>query len=246
MPQDHVTITTPDGDCPASVFTPEGTGPWPGVLFLMDGIGIRPVLWEMGQRLADAGYFVLLPDLYYRGGPYPPKDPKEIFSNPAARDEMMKLIGSLTPERKIADTRAFLDFFAANQQVIGETYGVTGYCMGGTWSLTVAGAFPDKFAAAASYHGGRLATDQPDSPHLVVKNTKAKIYVGGAVEDASFPDEQKELLEKTLTEAGVDHKIETYEGAKHGFTMTDLPVYNRDAAERHWTTMLELFGETLK
>ncbi len=110
----------------------------------------------------------------------------------------------------------------------------------------MAGAFPDKFAAAASYHGGRLATDQPDSPHLVVKNTKAKIYVGGAVEDASFPDEQKELLEKTLTEAGVDHKIETYEGAKHGFTMTDLPVYNRDAAERHWTTMLELFGETLK
>jgi carboxymethylenebutenolidase len=244
MPQDHVTIATPDGECPASVFTPGGSGPWPGVLFLMDGIGIRPVLWEMGQRLADAGYFVLLPDLYYRSGPYAPKDPKEIFSNPAAREEMMRLIGSLTPVRKRADTQAFLDFFAGHPDVAGQAYGVTGYCMGGTWSLTVAGAFPEKFAAAASYHGGRLATDQPDSPHLAAKHAKGRIYVAGAVDDASFPDEQKALLEKTLTEAGVDHKIETYE-AKHGFTMTDLPVYDEAAAERHWTTMLGLFAETL-
>lgn len=246
MPQDDVTITTPDGQCPAKIFTPKGTGPWPGVIFFMDGIGIRPVLWEMGQRLADAGYFVLLPDLYYRVGPYAPKDPKEIFSNPAAREEMMKLIGSLTQDVKIADTRAFLDFLAVSAHVKGETYGATGYCMGGNWALTAAGQFPDKFAAAASYHGGRLATDAPDSPHLALPASKARIYVGGAIDDASFPDEQKELLEKTLTDAGVDHKIETYEGALHGFTMTDLPVYHEAAAERHWTTMLELFGETLK
>jgi carboxymethylenebutenolidase len=116
--------------------------------------------------------------------------------------------------------------------------------MGGNWALTAAGAYPDKFAAAASYHGGGLATDAPDSPHLALKKTQARIYVAGAVEDEHFDDAQKALLEKTLTEGNIPHLVETYD-AKHGFTMTDLPVYDEAAAERHWTTMLSLFSETL-
>jgi carboxymethylenebutenolidase len=245
MPQQNVTIPTPDGTCPAAVFTPAtGAGPWPAVIFYMDAIAIRPVLWGMGQRLADAGYLVLLPDLFYRDGPYAPKNPMDIFTNPAARESMMKSVMSLTPARKIADTGAFLAYLASNPHVKGQKYGATGYCMGGNWALTAAGAYPDKFAAAASYHGGGLATDAPDSPHLALKNTQARIYVAGAVEDEHFDDAQKALLEKTLTEGNIPHLVETYD-AKHGFTMTDLPVYDEAAAERHWTTMLSLFSETL-
>jgi len=117
--------------------------------------------------------------------------------------------------------------------------------MGGHAALTAAGAFPEKFAAAASYHGGGLATDQPDSPHIALANTRARIYVAGAVEDTHFTDEQKALLATTLAQAGVNHVVETYEGAKHGFAVPDMPVYNEQAAERHWTTLLSLFSETL-
>jgi carboxymethylenebutenolidase len=246
MPQQNITIATPDGACPAAVFTPAGSaGPWPGVIFFMDGLGIRPAMWQMGQRLADAGYLVLLPDAYYREGPYAPKNPQDVFTNPEARAALMKLIGTLTQARKIADTGAYLAYLAGNDQVKGETYGATGYCMGGHAALTAAGAFPEKFAAAASYHGGGLATDQPDSPHIALANTRARIYVAGAVEDTHFTDEQKALLATTLAQAGVNHVVETYEGAKHGFAVPDMPVYNEQAAERHWTTLLSLFSETL-
>jgi carboxymethylenebutenolidase len=247
MPQQNVTIPTPDGACPTAVFTPDGTtGPWPGVILYMDAVGIRPAMWQVGQRLADAGYFVLVPDMYYREGPYAPKKPVDIFTDRQAVEAMMEKLGRLTPARKIADTGAFIAYLDGNEHVKGETYGATGYCMGGHSALVAAGAFPDKFAAAASYHGGGLATDQPDSPHIALKNTQARIYVAGAVEDAHFTDAQKALLETTLTEAGVSHLIETYEGAKHGFAVPDMPVYNEAAAERHWASMLALFGETLK
>jgi carboxymethylenebutenolidase len=245
MPQQNVTITTPDGACPAAVFTPaNSTGPWPAVIFFMDAIAIRPLLWQMGQRLADAGYLVLLPDLFYRDGPYAPKSPMAIFTDPAARETLMKSVASLTPARKVADTGAFLAWLDANPDVKGDKYGATGYCMGGNWSLTAAGAYPDKFAAAASYHGGGLATEAPDSPHLALKHTQARIYVAGAIEDEHFTDAQKATLEAALTDASIPHVVETYD-AKHGFTMADLPVYDEAAAERHWTSLLALFHETL-
>jgi carboxymethylenebutenolidase len=245
MPQTNVTIKTADGIAPAAVFTPAtGTGPWPGVIFFMDGPGIRPVMWEMGQRLADGGYLVVLPDLYYRSGPYAPKNPAEVFSNPDARAEMMKMVSSLDRDRKIKDTKAFLDFLAARSDVKGDRFGATGYCLGGNVSLTAAGAFPDRFVAIASFHGGGLATDKPDSPHLFLKGVTGRVYVAGAIEDASFTDDQKALLEKTLTDAGVDHLIETYP-AKHGWAVPDLPVYDAAAAERHWTALLGLFNAKL-
>jgi carboxymethylenebutenolidase len=245
MPRTDVTIKTADGNAPASVFTPaQGNGPWPGVIFYMDGPGIRPVMWEMGQRLADGGYLVVLPDLYYRSGPYAPKNPAEVFTNPDARAEMMKMVNSLDREKKIADTKAFLEFLAARSDVRGDRFGSTGYCLGGNVALTAAGAFPDRFAAVASFHGGGLATDKPDSPHLFVKGIAGRVYVAGAIEDQSFTDEQKAVLEHALTDAHVDHQIETYP-AKHGWAVPDLPVYDEAAAERHWTALLALFGAKL-
>lgn len=242
MPRLEVSIPTPDGVCPASLFTPgDGAGPWPGVLFFMDGLGIRPVMWEMGQRLADGGYAVLLPDLYYRVGTYAPMNPAAVFSDPALREELMtKFIRSLDRERKISDAGAFVAFLGARPEVKGDRFGSTGYCLGGNCSLTAAGAFPDRFAAIASFHGGNLATDQPDSPHLFLGNIKGRVYVAGAIEDSSFDDEQKARLETALTAAGVPHVIETYP-ARHGFAVPDLPSFDPAAAERHWVALFTLF-----
>jgi len=247
MSRAAVAITTRDGTCPTSVFTPDtGTGPWPGVIFFMDGLGIRPAIWEMGQRLADGGYVVLMPDLFYRSGPYEPMIPSEIFGDPARREVLMtKFIGSLDSDKKISDAGAFSDYLATRSDVKGDRFGSTGYCMGGNAALTAAGVYPERFAVAASFHGGNLATDKPDSPHRTIGKTKAYVYVGGAIEDTSFPDEQKVLLEETLTEAHVPHLIETYPDAHHGWTMTDFPIYNAVAAERHWSTLLKLYGEML-
>ncbi len=240
-----VSIRTRDGNCPAALFTPQhGGGPWPGVIFFMDGLGIRPVMWEMGQRLADGGYAVLLPDLYYRFGPYPPKAPAAVLSDPKLREELTKWVSSLDRDRKVADAGAFIEYLAARPEVKGGRLGATGYCMGGNVALTAGGAFPDRFAAVASFHGGNLASDHPDSPHRFVGGMTARVYVAGAIEDASFPDAQKERLAKALSDAGVDHLVETYP-ARHGFAVPDLPVFDRTAAERHWTALLGLFNDTL-
>jgi carboxymethylenebutenolidase len=246
MPRAEVTIKTRDGNCPASVFTPaNGKGPWPAVIFYMDGLGIRPVMWEMGQHLADGGYLVLQPDLYYRFGSYPPKVPSEILGKPEGMQELMKWVNSLDRDRKVSDSAAFIEFLSSRPDVKGTKFGSTGYCMGGNASLTAAGAFPGRFAAVASFHGGNLAADKPDSPHQFVKNITGRVYAAGAIEDASFPEEQKVRLEKALTDAGVSHVVETYAGARHGFAVPDLPVFDKAAADRHWTALFKLFQETL-
>jgi carboxymethylenebutenolidase len=123
--------------------------------------------------------------------------------------------------------------------------GVTGYCMGGLMSLTAAGTYPDRIAAAAAYHPGRLATDAPDSPHLLAPKMRARIYVAGATDDANFPDDMKQRLSEALEGAGVEHSVETYP-AKHGWVPRDTPVYDAAAAERHWATLLSLFDAALK
>jgi len=246
MPRLDVTITTRDGLCPASLFTPAtGDGPWPPVIFFMDAPGIRPTMWDMGQRLADGGYLVLLPDLFYRNGPYGPWVTAEILSDPQKREVMMKFVMSLDRDRKIADADAFSAFLLARPEAQGERVGATGYCMGGNCALTAIGAIPDRFAAIASFHGGNLASDKPDSPHLFVSGITGRVYVAGAIEDASFPEEQKERLEAALSAAHVDHLIETYDGARHGWAVPDLPVFDPVAAERHWTALFGLFAETL-
>ncbi|HTC54354.1 MAG TPA: dienelactone hydrolase family protein [Steroidobacteraceae bacterium] len=241
-----IDIKTRDGICPSYVYQPAGKGPWPAVLVFMDGLAIRPAMLELGERLATLGYYVLLPDLFYRSGPYEPMDPHTVFSDPEKRKVLMeKFFAPATPANIMSDTRAFLEFLATQPQVKPGGIGTTGYCMGGLMSLTAAGTYPDQIVAAASYHGGRLATDAPDSPHLLAAKMRARIYVAGAIEDQSFPDEMKERLEQALTKAGVIHRIETYQ-AKHGWVFRDTPVYDAAAAERHWQSLGDLFAATLK
>ena len=240
-----IEIKTKDGVCPAYVYKPSGNGPWPAVLVYMDGPGIRPAILELGERLATYGYYVLLPDLFYRSGPYEPMDPKTLFSDPEKRKMLMeKFFSKATQTNIMSDTRAFLDYLKAQPDVKPGKIGTTGYCMGGLMSLTAAGTYPDEISATASYHGGRLATDDPQSPHLLASKMKSHVYVGGATDDDSFNDASKQLLEKSLTDAGVDHTIETYP-AKHGWVFRDIPVYDAAAAEKHWQTMTGLFASAL-
>jgi len=241
-----IDIKIRDGLCPSHVYRPAGAGPWPAVLVFMDGLGIRPAMLEVGERLSRNGYFVLLPDLFYRSGPYEPMDPQAIFSDPEKRKVLMeKYFALATSANVMSDTGFFLDYIAAQPDVKPDGVGTTGYCMGGRMSLIAAGTYPDRIVAAASYHGGRLAGDEPDSPHLLAPKIKARIYVAGAIEDQSFPDDMKQRLKKALTAAHVDHQIETYP-ARHGWVFRDTPVYDAAAAERHWRSMIALFDARLK
>ena len=189
---------------------------------------------------------MLLPDLFYRAGPYEPMDPKAVFADPGKRKVLMeKYFATATSANIMADMPAFLDYLAAQRDVKPGPIGITGYCMGGRLALIAAGTFPERIAAAASYHGGRLANDDPDSPHRLAPRMRARVYVAGAIEDLSFPDDMKQRLETALTDAGVDHEIETYP-AKHGWVFADFPVYDAAAAERHWQTLVALLDSKLK
>ena len=248
MSRTDVAIKTPSGECRAFVFRPdEGAGPWPAVIHYMDAPGIRPVLFEMCQEIADHGYLVLLPDLFFRAGPYEPINLREIFGDQAKREHFWKTYVSTTSITKVVeDTSCFLAYLDTLEDVGGERIGVTGYCMGGGMALTVAGRFPERVAAAASFHGGRLATDSEHSPHRLAPQIKARILVAGADRDQSFPPEQRDLLAAALDDAGIDHRTEIWEGALHGWTMRDQPVYNEEAAKRHMRELVSLLDATLK
>lgn len=245
MSDEQVSIRTRDGDCPSYVFTPSEPGPHPAVIFYMDGLGIRPTIFEMGRRLAGHGYVVLVPDLFYRAGHYEPLDPKEVFATGDVRTAIGHLFASTDNRRAGEDTEAFLGYLDTRDDVAKGKVGTTGYCMGGAISLTAAGTYPDRIAAAASFHGGNLATDSELSPHHLAPAIKARVYVAGADQDNSYPSEMAARLEQALSEAEVDHRCEIYPGALHGWTMADFPVYNEAAAERHWDELVALFGETL-
>lgn len=245
MSHEQVSIRTQDGDCPAHVFTPAAAGPHPAVIFYMDGLAIRPTLFEMGQRLADHGYVVLLPDLFFRAGPYEPLNPKEVFASGDVRAAIGHLFASTDNRRAAEDTQAFLDYLDSRTDVAGTKVGTTGYCMGGGMSLSAAGTYPDRIAAAASFHGGNLATDSEISPHLLAPAIKARVYVAGADQDSSYPPEMAARLEQALSDAGVDHRCEIYAGAMHGWTMPDFPIYNEASAERHWAELVALYAATL-
>ena len=239
-----IEIATRDGSCPSYIYRPAGRRPWPGVLVFMDGRGIRPAMLELGERLATYGYFVLLPDLFYRSGPYEPMD-ASVFSDPEKRKVLMeKFFAFATPANVMSDTQAFLDYLTSQPDVKPGRIGTTGYCMGGLMSFFAAGTYPDRIAATASYHGGQLAVDDSESPHLLAPKIQSRVYVAGAIEDQSFPDDMKVRLEDALTKAGVEHTIETYP-AKHGWVFHDAPVYDAACAERHWQTMTSLFEATL-
>ncbi len=245
MPRSDVTITTPDGVCAATLHTPDDTGSWPAVIVYPDAGGVRETFHAMADRLAGLGYSVLLPDVYYRAGGFEPFDIATVFSDPAERTRLMGLAGSLDNEQIISDAGAFLEFLAARPEVSGTGVGTTGYCMGGRTSLLVAGAHPERVAAAASFHGGRVAVeDDPSSPHLLAGAISATVYVAGAENDGSFTVEQAALLEEALATAGVVHTLEFYPAA-HGFAVPDNPTFDKDAAERHWAALETLYASTL-
>lgn len=198
----------------------------------------------IGERLADMGYVALVPEMYYRHGSYEPFNFKTAFSDAGERERIMGMARSVTKAMAMSDTGAFLDFLSERPEVAGDRFGCTGYCMGGGLSLAAAAGHPDRIAAAASFHGGNLASDAPDSPHSMVGSIKGRVYVAAAENDGSFPPEQAERLEAALVAAGVDHQLETYP-ALHGFAVSDNPTYDADAAERHWKALEDLFGSAL-
>lgn len=244
MPHTEVQIKTQDGACPTHVYTPDGRGPWPAVIVYEDAIGIRPAMMEIAEHIANAGYYVLLPNLFYRVG-FVAGDPKTLFSDPESRKDLMtRIIPSASAANVARDTEAFLAFIDKQPRAEHGKIGIVGYCMGGRVALYVAGQFGDRIAAVGAYHASGVATDAPDSPHRFANNISARVYVGGAIEDAGFDEAQKERLERALTDAGVEHTIETY-NARHGFVPRDMPVHDEAATQRHWKTLLDLFGRSL-
>jgi carboxymethylenebutenolidase len=239
MQTSTVDIPTPDGVADAYLTRPDD-GQHPGVLFLIDAIGLRPRIEEMADRIAARGYVVLAPNLFYRAGRAPVL-PLPDFTRPESRESFMKslrpLMQELTPERVVADGGAFLDYLAA---VAPGLVAITGYCMGGRLGWRIAAAYPDRVVALGAFHPGGLVTDEPDSPHRSAGQLEAELYVGHADEDPNNTPEQIATLERALDEAGVRYRSELYAGARHGYTMSDTAVYDEGAAERHFNELFAL------
>jgi carboxymethylenebutenolidase len=244
MRKTMVDIPTADGIADSYLVVPQGDGPFPGVLLFEDAFGLRPRLFEMADRIAaEKGYAVLAPNILYRGGKCPQFD-LSVLSDPDRRGavfgKIMPLIQGLTTEKIVADTESYLDYFAAQSEVDSGPVVVTGYCMGGTNALRVIEAYPSRIKAVATFHAGRLATDDPDSPHLQVGNITGEAYFAHADKDHSMDADQIKTLEAALDEAGVRYTSELYEGADHGFTMSDTAAYNEDGERRHWENLFAL------
>jgi carboxymethylenebutenolidase len=240
MTATKIDIKTQDGIADSHFFTPDGAGPVPAVIFYMDGLGLRQALFDMAERLASNGYAVLLPNMYYRHGPAAPIDMMK------DRERMMEMVQSVTNKATMQDTEHFLAFLDSQASVAGPKIGTVGYCMGGALSLTAAGIRPDRVAAAASFHGARLATDAPDSPHLLAPEMLGEIYVGVSEIDPWLADGETERLKTALKKSGTNATVEIYPGVQHGFAVPGLPIYDREASERHWDRLLALFARNLK
>ena len=243
MPHEEIAVRTRDGVCPTHVMTPDGAGPWPAVVMYMDAGGIRPAMLDMAQSLADRGFVVALPDLFYRYGPYSPFVPVEVFKGDF-RAVLGPLMATTNPAKAADDTGSIIDHLATRSDVVGSRAGAVGFCMGGGMALAAAAAFPDRFAAVASFHGGRLATDDPTSPHLSVPLLKAEVYIAAAEDDGSYPPDMAARLEAALAEADVRFRVEIYPAA-HGWMMPDFPVYDAGAARRGWDELDALFRRAL-
>jgi carboxymethylenebutenolidase len=242
-----VDIPTEDGIADAYLAHPGDELPRPAVLLYQDAFGLRPHLRSMADRLAEAGYTVLVPNVFYRHGRAPVVELPE-FIDPEARPDIFQkvgpLIGGLTPDLVERDAGAYLRWLAESPLVADGPIAVTGYCMGARLTLYTAGAYPDRVAAAAGFHGGRLATDDPTSPHLAAQHITAELYFGHADQDSSLPEEQIKRFEDALTAAGVRHRCEVYPGAQHGYTQADTSSYDAEADERHWVALLDLLDRT--
>lgn len=221
----------------------------PGVLLFIDAIGLRPQIEVMADRIASWGYVVLAPNLFYRSGDAASLAPKEDLRLPGEREKFFETVGTrmqgLTVECQHSDISAYLAALRAQPGVVDGPIGVTGYCLGARLATYAAGDHPHEVAAAGGFHGGRLATDATDSPHLGLANATAEFVYGHADNDASMPPEQVAVLDEALTANGLIAKNEIYAGAPHGYTMADTSMYREESAERAFTELRLLFGRTL-
>jgi carboxymethylenebutenolidase len=237
-----IDVTTPDGVADAYLARPDDDASHPAVLFVMDAYGLRPQIERMADRIADQGYVVLAPNVFYRAGRSPVVS-LEGIDDPDRRGEVfarvMPLVQGLTPDQIVSDGAAYLDR-------LGEgPVAIAGYCMGGRIAWRIAAAQADRVAALGGFHVGGLVTDGDDSPHLSAGDLSAEVYLGFADNDRSATPEQIATVDGALDEAGVRHRSEVYEGAAHGYTMADTPAYDEAAAERHYTELFALLERTL-
>ncbi|WP_140984629.1 dienelactone hydrolase family protein [Asticcacaulis tiandongensis] len=237
-------ITSADGQIDAEAFHPEGNGPFPAVILFTDIRGSRPVYSRLAQKISALGLYVLVPHVYYRAGPAPVIDPALPVQDESVRAQRQALRAALTPETLSRDFAALTDFLRSRREAEANNIGVVGYCMSGAFALRLAAEYPDRVRAAASFHGGGLATDAPDSPHLLAPRLKARLYFGHADHDASIPAESIARLEDALQQAGADFESHVYD-ARHGFAIEDAAAFDRAAYERHFGALTTLFGSTL-
>jgi carboxymethylenebutenolidase len=240
-----IDVRMPDGVADAYLARPDGEGRRPGVLFLIDAYGLRDQIERMADRIAAQGYVVLAPNVFYREGRSPVVS-LEGLDDPERRGEIfgrvMPLIRKLTPDRVVADGKAYLD---ALEEVAKGPMAISGYCMGGRLGWRIAAAYPERVAALGCFHTGGLVTDDPDSPHLLAGELRAELYLGPADNDRSMTAENIAQVETALEEAGVRHRTELYEGAAHGYTMADTPAYDEAAAARHYRELFALLDRTI-
>jgi carboxymethylenebutenolidase len=240
-----VDVETADGLADAYLTRPDGDGEFPGVLLVIDAFGLRPRIEEMADRIAGQGYVVLAPNALYRAGRAPVL-PMPDFTDPDNRAGFMQsvrpLIEQLTPEAISRGGEAYLDFLS--NEASGPV-GITGYCMGARVGWRIAATYPDRVSALGGFHGGGLVTDAPDSPHRSAEQLNAEVYFGHADQDANMNPEQIGTLNDALDHAGVRYRAEVYEGALHGYTMSDTAVFNEAACERHFNELFALLDRTL-
>ncbi|MGP3690211.1 dienelactone hydrolase family protein [Streptomyces sp. IBSNAI002] len=246
MPTRTLRIPTADGQADAFAAFPDHGGRHPGVLLYPDAFGVRPELEAKARELAGHGYYVLVPNLYYRHGPSPVVElPEHIGSEarPALFARLMPLVQEHTTERVLRDADAYLRFLAAQPEAGAGPVATVGYCLGAALALRTAAAHPDRVAAVAGFHPGFLVTDAPDSPHRLLSELTAQVHLGLAEGDLT-PEALAEL-DKAFEAAGVGYTSEVYPGTVHGFTMSDTDAFHPAALQRHWDRLLPLLDRTL-
>jgi carboxymethylenebutenolidase len=235
-----IDVPTPDGVADCYLTQPAGEGPHPGVLFMIDAIGLRPRIEEMADRIAAQGYVVLAPNVFYRAGRAPlweTPDLHDAESRSRFFETLGPLMGALTPAAVAADGGAYLEKLG---EIADGPVGITGYCFGGWLGWTIASEHPDRVAALGGFHAGRIVRDSSDSPHLLAPRVQAELYWGHADQDQSMPAESIATLDQAMDDAGLRYTTEVYEGAQHGYTMSDMGAYNEAAAERHFDALFAL------
>ena len=245
MIEEAIEIRTADGTADGLLYKEEGQRR-PGVIHLTDIGGIRKSHRDMARRLAEKGYTVLMPNVFYRTTKPPVVDITIGMGDERTMKRFGELRAPLTPEAVERDATAYVNFLVGHSAASAGSIGVVGYCFTGAFAMRTAAAMPGKVAAVASFHGGGLYTDEPTSPHLVLPRIKSRLYFGHATKDRSMSAEVIEKFDRALAAWGGKYQSEVYDGAFHGWTTADAPVYNQPQAERAFEKLTELFASTLK